>query len=80
MKAKEFDLIMNELREVKADIKEVRQTDVPGVHTRIAVLEERMTVLKDDFSKESAFKAKIYGGLGSGIAILMSILVSRFKH
>ncbi len=80
MKAKEFDLLMTEIREVKHELKEVRQIDIPAVHTSIAIADERMKELKEQVSKDADRKAKIYGGVGSALAFLFSIVVSHFKR
>ncbi len=81
MKANEFQkLILDEVRLVSREVKEVRQTDLPDVHTRIARLEEKLGNLKEEMRSEAKHSAQIYGGVGGAVSTLFMIAVTFFKR
>jgi hypothetical protein len=58
----------------------LRTEDVPGIHLKIALLEEKLVNLKEDVRKDAKRDAKIYGGIGSAVATFLAIAMSTFKH
>lgn len=75
MKKGEFDLLMHEIRDVRDEIKEVRQIDIPTVLTRMAVMEANMLEFKAKVNTRSTLVSSV-GGL---IAVATSFIVSHFK-
>ena len=60
-------LILSEIQEVKRELKEVRQMDIPNMREEMAVVKER-----------SNNTAKIIAGAGSLIAIVVSSAIAKF--
>lgn len=58
----------------------LRTEDVPGIHVRMALIEQTVANLKDDVRKEAKRDAKIYGGIGSAVATFFAIALSMFRH
>lgn len=67
------EAVMRSLERLDAKVDQVRTEDIPGIHTRMAVLEAAVTNLKDDVRKEAKRDAKIYGGIGSAVASFIAI-------
>lgn len=65
--------VMKSIENLDIKVDKLRTEDVPGIHTRMAVLEAAVTNLKDDVRKEAKHDAKIYGGIGSAVASLIAI-------
>jgi len=55
-------LILAEIQEIKQDLKEVRQNDIPNINTKIAVVQT-----------ESKTAAKIITGIGGAITLAVSV-------
>ena len=68
-KGKKFEeLLMATLQELKQDVKDIRQTDIPNIKTDIAVVKS-----------ESKTSARIISGVGGLIAIATSVAIAWFK-
>lgn len=65
--------VMKGLEKLDAKVDSVRTEDIPGIHTRIALLEEGLSTLKADVRSEAKRDAKIYGGISSAVATLVAI-------
>lgn len=68
-------LILSEIQDVKTDMKEVRQKDIPGLHTLVATLQTELDNVKDKVST----KSMIITAVGGLIAVGTSIAVAYFK-
>lgn len=68
-------LILSEIQELKSEIKEVRQTDIPSIRTSVATFKAELDTVKDKMSTKSTIITAV-GGL---IAIATSIAVAYFK-
>lgn len=80
MKNKEFnELVLKQLDELSKDVKDVRQKDIPGLHTKMAVLESQLGNVKEDMKKESDRKVRIYSGASALLSIFLSAFFSHFK-
>ncbi len=75
-----FNQVMKGLEKLDEKVDKLRTEDVPGLHTRITLLEEKMTTLKDDARAEAKRDAKIYGGIGSAVATFLAVALSSIKH
>lgn len=75
----QFDQVMKSLENLDAKMDKVRTEDIPGIHTRLGVLETVVATLKEDVRKEAKRDAKIYGGIGSAVASLIAIALG-MKH
>lgn len=77
----QFDQVMKGLEKLDSKVDKLRTEDVPGLHTRMSLLEEKLTSLKEDVRMEAKRDAKIYGGIGSAIATFFAVALSSFmKH
>lgn len=68
-------LILSELQELKSEIKEVRQTDIPGIHTMVATLRSEL----DHIKEKTSTKSMIITAVGGLIAVGTSIAVTFIK-
>lgn len=68
-------LILSEIQELKEEIKEVRQTDIPSLKTSVATFQTELKNIKEKVSTKSMLITAV-GGL---IAIATSIAVAYFK-
>lgn len=81
MKSSEFQkLLLEEVREVKTDVKQVRQSDIPDLNTRLARLEANFGNLKEDMTRESKRSAQIYGGVGSLISTMVAVALTMLRR
>lgn len=67
------EAVMRGLENLDAKVDKVRTEDVPGIHTRLGILETVVANLKEDVRKEAKRDAKIYGGIGSAVASFLAI-------
>jgi len=74
------EAVMKGFENLDAKVDKLRTEDVPGIHTRMALLEEKLTVLKEDVRKEAKHDAKIYGGIGSAVATFFAVALSMMKQ
>lgn len=69
MKPKKFEeILLSDLQEIKKDLKEVRQTDIPNLKVDMAVVK-----------KEASATAKIITGVGGAITIAVTTLIAWLK-
>lgn len=68
-------LILAEIQELKSEFKEVRQKDIPGIHTLVATLQTELNHVKEKTSTRSMIITAV-GGL---IAVGTSMAVAYFK-
>ena len=68
-------LLLQELQEIKIDIKEVRQHDIPGIRTQMASFQEQLSNVKEKTSS----KSMIISGVGGLIAVATSLAIAMFK-
>lgn len=68
-------LILSEIQEVKTDMKEVRQKDIPDIHSSIATLKAEITHVKE----KTAAKSTIITAIGGILAVLTSMALGFFK-
>ena len=68
-------LILEEIQAVKAEVKEVRQNDIPGLHTIVATLRTEL----DHVKEKTSTKSMIITAVGGLIAVGTSIAVAYFK-
>lgn len=61
-------ILLQELQELKSELKEVRQTDIPSIQVGLA---EMKTTL--------SFSSKMYAAIGGGIAVLISAVMYVWK-
>lgn len=61
-------LLLQEMQEIKADLKEVRTKDIPGLQTAMEVMKEK-----------TSFTSKLYATIGGGIAVLISAAMYLWK-
>lgn len=59
-------LILKEITDLKAEIKEVRQTDIPGIQVKIAVVDTNAKA-------EARHTSKVYGMIWGGITLVVSL-------
>lgn len=62
------EILLRELQEIKADVKEVRQKDIPSLREEFAVIKEK-----------TRNSAKIIAGVGGAIAVLTSAAIAWLK-
>lgn len=67
-KDKVQDLILSEMQEIKKDVKEIRQIDIPNLRVEQAIEKEK-----------SNRSAKIITGVGGAIAVLVSSAIAFLK-
>lgn len=68
-------LILEEIQAVKAEVKDVRQKDIPSLHTIVATLRTEL----DHVKEKTSTKSMIITGVGGLIAVGTSIAVAYFK-
>lgn len=68
-------LILTEIQDLKKEIKEVRQTDIPNLRTAVGVFKTELITIKDKVSTRSTIITAV-GGL---IAVATSVAVAYFK-
>jgi len=68
-------LILEGIQELKSDMKEVRQTDIPGLHTVVATLQTELANVKE----KTSTKSMIITAVGGLIAVCTSMAVAYFK-
>lgn len=74
------EAVLNGLHDLVEKVDKVRTEDIPGIHTRMALIEQTVANLKDDVRKEAKRDAKIYGGFGSAVAGLLAIALTYIRH
>lgn len=62
------ELLLTELRDLKNEVKEVRQTDIPTLRTEVAGFHEKIETLK----KSQAWSTRLYTVLGGALAVAIS--------
>jgi len=68
-------LILTEIKELKAEIKEVRQTDIPNLRTAVGVFKTEIATIKEKVSIRSTIITTI-GGL---LAVATSMAVAYLR-
>ena len=68
-------LILTEIQEIKSDMKQVRQADIPTLHTIIATLQSELTFVKEKIS----IRTMLITGIGGAVAVSTSLLISYFR-
>ena len=68
-------LILNELQELKSEIKEVRQTDIPNLRTAVGVFKTEIATIKEKVSTRSTIITTV-GGL---LAVATSMAVAYLR-
>ena len=68
-------LILSEIQELKSEIKQVRQTDIPNLRTAVSVFKTELATVKDKVSTKSTIITAV-GGL---LAVATSMAVAYFK-
>lgn len=68
-------LILSEIQEIKTDMKQVRQTDIPGLHLLVATLQTELTNVKEKVSTKSTIITTV-GGL---LAVATSMAVAYLR-
>lgn len=72
----QFDQVMKGLEKLDDKVDKIRTEDVPGLHTRITVLEKQFA----DVKSQSKRDARVYGGIGSAVATCLAIAMSFIRH
>jgi len=67
-------MILSELQELKSEIKEVRQTDIPNLRTAVGVFKTELSTIKEKMST----KTTIISAVGGLIAIATSVAVAAY--
>jgi len=67
-------LILSEIQELKSEIKEVRQTDIPNLRTAVGVFKTELATVKEKISTKSMIITSV-GGL---IAVATSVAVAAY--
>lgn len=62
------ELILSELKEMKQDLKEVRQTDIPAIKVDIANFHTNLDTLK----KQQTWSTRLYTVIGGIIAVFIT--------
>ena len=62
------ELILSELREVKGEIREVRQTDIPEIKVKIASFQTNLDTVK----KQQMWSTRVYTLIGGAIAVVIT--------
>lgn len=68
-------LILSEIQEVKSDMKEVRQKDIPHIHEIVAGLRKEVEHVKEKASS----KSMIITGIGGLLAVATSMAVAYLR-
>ncbi len=68
-------LILEKIENCTNEIKEVRQKDIPGIHTLVATLQSEIEHVKE----KTSVKSMIITAVGGLIAVGTSIAVTYFK-
>lgn len=68
-------LILSEIQDLKTEIREVRQTDIPGLRTSVATFKTELNTLKEKIS----IRSMIITGVGGLLAVGTSMAVAYFK-
>ena len=68
-------LILSEIQDLKTEIKEVRQTDIPNLRTVVGVFKNELATVKEKVST----KSMIITAVGGLIAVGTSAAVGYFK-
>lgn len=68
-------LILEKIQDCTNEIKEVRQKDIPGIHTLVATLQAELEHVKE----KTSVKSVIITATGGLIAVGTSIAVTYFK-
>lgn len=68
-------MILSEIQDLKAEIKEVRQTDIPNLKTAVSLFKNELATIKDKVSTKSTIITAV-GGL---LAVVISMTVAYFK-
>lgn len=77
MKPNEFhELVLKDLAEMKADIKEVRQTDLPNLKTDLAVFKVGTNKAIKDLDDKTKWSTRVYTVVGGAIAVLTARFTS----
>ncbi len=63
-----YELILSELKDMKNDIKDVRQSDIPGLRADIAGFHEKIKTIK----KQQTLSTQLYTILGGAIAVIIA--------
>jgi hypothetical protein len=71
----DLKLILSELQDLKSEIREVRQTDIPSLRTAVAVFKTELTTIKEKVST----KSMVITAVGGLIAVATSVAVAYFK-
>lgn len=68
-------LILSEIQELKSEIKEVRQTDIPNLRTAVGIFKTELATVKDKVSTKSTIITAV-GGL---LAVATSMAVAYLR-
>lgn len=68
-------VILSEIQGIKSDIKEVRQKDIPSLHTMVATLKAELNHVKE----KTSTKSTVITAVGGLIAVGTSMAVAYFK-
>ena len=68
-------LILSEIQDLKSEIKEVRQTDIPNLRTAVGVFKTELTTIKEKISTRSTIITTV-GGL---LAVATSMAVAYLR-
>lgn len=68
-------LILSEIQELKSEIRDVRQKDIPALNTAVQVFKTELKTIKEKVSN----KSMIITGVGGLIAVATSVAVAYFK-
>lgn len=75
MPKSDLKLILSELQDLKSEIREVRQTDIPSLTTAVAVFKTELNTIKEKVST----KSMVITAVGGLIAVATSVAVAYFK-
>ena len=68
-------LILSEIQEIKTDMKQVRQTDIPGLHLIVATLQSELKNVKE----KTSTKSTIITAVGGLLAVATSMAVAYLR-
>ena len=68
-------LVLSEIQDLKTEVREVRQTDIPNVSKLVAILQTEITNVKE----KTSIRSMIITGIGGLIAVATSVAVAYFK-
>lgn len=71
----DLKLILSELQDLKSEVREVRQTDIPKLTTAVAVFKTELNTIKEKVST----KSMVITAVGGLIAVATSVAVAYFK-